>query len=174
MSSSCVESYIWLKGNVSWEYLSISYTLYDCFHYHLLKQWTIVAVYKLVQPVYTPHGEKKVILQRLFFFFFSSSGWQWRSVFSIHSYMLNLHYDYFVLQVFVISGAPHMTDLCALGSSVSFSETSRLMLILLWLVGVPLRLLIMSSEVEKATGSPVKCWWAVDSGEVLSGLQRFT
>lgn len=73
------------------------------------------------------------------------------------------------MQVVMISWVPHITDLCALVSSVSFSKTSGLILIL-WLAGVPLRLLIVISEVEKATGLPVKCVCAVDSEEVL----RFT
>lgn len=73
--------------------------------------------------------------------------------------MLNIQYiKHFAWQVIVIFWAPHITDLCALVSPVSFSKTSWLILILIWLAAMPLRLLIMSSEVAKATGLPVKCW----------------
>lgn len=113
MSSSRTGIFISLKCSISWEYLSISYTL-QCIPCHLPKQLTIVACqwsladfwflwrivemlcifiywlpHKLAQPVYTrsmPHGVNKVISQPLCTFFFH--GCQWRSVLSIHAYML--------------------------------------------------------------------------------------
>lgn len=165
MSSSRTGILISLKCSISWEYLSISYIL-QCIPDHLPKQWTIVACqwsladfwslwrivemlyifiywlpHKLAQPVYTgsmPHEVNKVISQPLCTFFFN--GWQWRSVLSIHAYMLKICYKSFAVQVAVISRAPQMTDLCAQVSSVSFPKPSGLILILLWLAGVPLRL----------------------------------
>lgn len=118
--------------------------------------------HKLAQPVYTgrmPHEVHKVTSQPLCTCFFN--GWQWRSVLSIHAYMLKICSKSFSVQVAVIS--PDDWSLCP-GIIRFFSQdfwadpSSSLVS-----EGAP-ETFIMSSEAEKVTGSPIKCWRAVDSG----------